>query len=180
MHAIRSRDIPAFERYIAQLKTYYNDLSHKLPTSPRLHLFLGLDLLRLLSQNKISDFHTALELIEPDNLLSSPYIKHPLHVEQCLMEGSYNKVWSSRQNIPAPEYGFFVDILMETIRNEIASCSEKAYEFLPVADAVTLHYFKTKDEVLAFAKEVRSFFVPCTLLTICVACNVSNYNTPVP
>src|SRR5690606_21278479 len=82
------------------------------------------------------------------------YIKHPIQVEQCLMEGSYGKVWNSRANVPAPEYVFFMDILMGTIRNEIASCSEKAYTSLPLADAATLLYFKLQDELLAFAKAV--------------------------
>jgi 26S proteasome regulatory subunit N12 len=38
-------------------------------------------------------------------------------------------------------------------RHEIAKCSEKAYQSLPLSDATTLLYFKTADEVLAFAKE---------------------------
>ena len=54
-----------------------------------------------------------------------------------------------------------MDILAQTIRyciifdirHEIAKCSEKAYADLPLADAVTLLYFKTDAEVLAFAKE---------------------------
>jgi len=40
-------------------------------------------------------------------------------------------------------------------RNEIASCSESAYTSLPLSDAATLLHFKTQDEVVAFAKEVR-------------------------
>jgi hypothetical protein len=80
-----------------------------------MYCLLGLDLLRLLSQNRISEFHTALERIEPSQL-SNVYIKHPIQLEQWLMEGSYNKVWNSRVDVPAPEYGFFIDILMSTIR----------------------------------------------------------------
>ncbi|CAG8580615.1 17473_t:CDS:2 [Racocetra fulgida] len=76
----------------------------------------GLNLLRLLSQNRIAEFHTALENIEPEQLLENPFIKHPVHLEQYLMEGSYKKVWNSREQVPAPEYLFFIDILMGTIR----------------------------------------------------------------
>lgn len=155
--SIRVKDIPSFERYISQLKTYYSDYGAALPPSQRLYPLLGLNLLRLLSQNKISEFHTELEHIDADQLLNNIYIKHPIQIEQCLMEGSYNKVWNSRANVPAPEYGFFVDILMGTIRNEIASCSEKAYAFLPLADAATLLYFKSKDELARFCTEVSGF-----------------------
>jgi 26S proteasome regulatory subunit N12 len=38
-------------------------------------------------------------------------------------------------------------------RNEIAACSEKAYSSLPAQDAATLLYFKTTQEVYAFAKQ---------------------------
>ena len=90
--------------------------STQLPPSQRLYPLLGLNLLRLLAQNKIAEFHTELELIDPDVLSKNVYIKHPLQIEQCLMEGSYNKVWNSGKNVPAEEYTFFLDILMGTIR----------------------------------------------------------------
>ncbi|KAI9104661.1 COP9 signalosome [Phlyctochytrium arcticum] len=177
--SIRVRDIPSFERCISQLKTYYNDFSSALPESARKYPLLGLNLLRLLAQNRISEFHTELELLLLNDAQTPPvsstaqkasttkqpaqssfqtisenvYIRHPMQIEQCLMEGSYNKVWHSRQNVPSEEYTFFIDILMSTIRDEIASCSEKAYESLPLADAATLLYFKTPEEVTAFAQE---------------------------
>ncbi|KAI8586842.1 hypothetical protein HDU88_008997 [Geranomyces variabilis] len=151
--SIRAKDIPSFERYIFQLKTYYNDYNATLPPSARMYPLLGLNLLRLLAQNNISEFHTELELIDPDLLNDNVYIRHPIQIEQCLMEGSYNKVWHSRANVPAEEYAFFVDILVGTIRDEIASCSEKAYDSLPLPDAATLLYFKSEAEVVAFANE---------------------------
>lgn len=84
----------------------------------------GLNLLRLLSQNRISEFHTVLETI-PDHSLDNVYIKHPLQIEQCLMEGSFNKVWNARVNVPAEEYRFFIDILMGTIRFVISGTHKK-------------------------------------------------------
>jgi 26S proteasome regulatory subunit N12 len=150
--SIRVKDISSFERYIAQLKTYYHDYSD-LPQSQRMYSIIGLNLLRLLAQNRLSEFHTELETIEPDQLVSNIYIKHPVEIEQCLMEGSYNRVWNARANVPANEYLFFMDILVDTIRNDIASCSEKAYTSLPLSDAATLLYFNNEKEVLEFAKE---------------------------
>lgn len=150
--SIQTKNIPSFERYMAQLKTYYNDYK-TLPQSQRMYSILGLNLLRLLAQNRLSDFHTELEMIEPDQLVNNIYIKHPVEIEQCLMEGSYNRVWNARANVPANEYLFFMDILVNTIRNEIASCSEKAYLSLPVSDAATLMYFNNENEFLEFAKE---------------------------
>jgi hypothetical protein len=59
---------------------------------------LGLNLLRLLAQNRISEFHTQLELIEPEQIQSNIYIKHPVQLEQSIMEGRYNKV-SNLENL---------------------------------------------------------------------------------
>ncbi|NXP05714.1 PSMD8 ATPase, partial [Thinocorus orbignyianus] len=40
----------------------------------------------------------------------------PPHSQQYLMEGSYNKVFLAKGNIPAESYTFFIDILLDTIR----------------------------------------------------------------
>ncbi|KAI8617009.1 COP9 signalosome [Chytriomyces sp. MP71] len=151
--SVKAKDIPSFERYISQLKTYYNDYSTTLPPSQRQYPLLGLNLLRLLAQNRIAEFHTELELVDPEQLAGNVYVKHPVAVEQSLMEGSYNRVWRAKRDVPGEEYLFFMDMLMGTIRNEIGSCIEKAYEKLPVADAATLLYLHTPKEVADFSVE---------------------------
>lgn len=52
------------------------------------------------------------------------------------------------------EFKFFVDGLMVTIRHEIASCEEKAYDSLPLNDAATLLFFDNMHQVSSFANEV--------------------------
>ncbi|OSD04380.1 hypothetical protein PYCCODRAFT_1433765 [Trametes coccinea BRFM310] len=153
--SIRTKDIPSFDRYFSQLQTFYNDYSSVLPPSPREYPLRGLNLIRLLTQNRIADFHTTLESLplRADALTGNPYIAHPINLEQWLMEGSYSKVWNAREEAPAEEYKFFVDSLMGTIRNEIASCEEAAYDSLPLKDAATLLFFKNQSEVIAFAQE---------------------------
>eukprot|EP00695_Tsukubamonas_globosa_P000249 TRINITY_DN1185_c0_g1_i1.p1 TRINITY_DN1185_c0_g1~~TRINITY_DN1185_c0_g1_i1.p1 ORF type:complete len:62 (-),score=7.53 TRINITY_DN1185_c0_g1_i1:1-186(-) len=47
---------------MTQLKAYYNDYKNIIPPSQRRYLLLGLNLLRLLAQNRIAEFHTELEL----------------------------------------------------------------------------------------------------------------------
>lgn len=153
--SIRTRDIPSFERHFAQLSTFYTDYSSQLPPSSRASSILGLNLIRLLTQNRIADFHTTLEALPlpPAARASDPFISHPVNFERWLMEGSYSKVWNAREEAPAEEYRFFVDSLMGTIRNEIASCEEAAYDRLPLKDAATLLFFNTPSELLTFAKE---------------------------
>jgi hypothetical protein len=67
----------------------------ELPESAYKYQLLGLNLLFLLSQNRVAEFHTELELLPADQIQSNVYIRHPLSLEQYLMEGSYNKVTSS-------------------------------------------------------------------------------------
>jgi len=79
-------------------------------------MLLGLNLMRLLAQNRIAEFHTELELIDPKLIHDDLYIKHAVELEQSLMEGSYNKVVKNREVVPANEFLFFIDILVDTIR----------------------------------------------------------------
>ncbi|KIJ37460.1 hypothetical protein M422DRAFT_177903 [Sphaerobolus stellatus SS14] len=151
--SIRSKDVPSFDRYFSQLQTFYKDYSQVLPPSPREYAIKGLNLIRLLTQNRIADFHTTLESLPAEALHDNPYLKHPVNLERWLMEGSYSKVWSARNEAPAEEYKYFVDSLMGTIRNEIASCEEAAYNTLPIKDACTLLFFTNRSDLLTFAQQ---------------------------
>ncbi|ELU07645.1 hypothetical protein CAPTEDRAFT_162401 [Capitella teleta] len=142
--AIAKKDVEAFERYMAQLKCYYLDYKEDLPESAYKFQLLGLNLLRLLAQNKLADFHTELELLPANALQQNVYIKHPVSIEQYLMEGSYNKVFLARGNVPADSYNFFIDILLDTIREEIAGCLEKAYEKIAISEAARMLFFDSE------------------------------------
>ncbi|XP_014255752.1 26S proteasome non-ATPase regulatory subunit 8 [Cimex lectularius] len=136
--SIATKDIPSFERYMAQLKCYYLDYRDELPESAYKYQLLGLNLLLLLSQNRVAEFHTELELLPSDQIQTNIYIRHPLSLEQYLMEGNYNKIFLAKGNVPAESYNFFIDILLETIRNEIAGCLEVAYKKISTPDATRM------------------------------------------
>ncbi|KAF8183105.1 SAC3/GANP/Nin1/mts3/eIF-3 p25 family-domain-containing protein [Mycena galopus ATCC 62051] len=152
--SIRTQDVPSFDWYFSQLQAFYTDYA-TLPPSQHEYAIRGLHLIRLLTQNRIADFHTALESL-PAAAVESPYIAHPVNLERWLMEGSYAK------------YGYFVDSLMGTIRNGIASCEEAAYESLPLKDTATLLFFTSQRELLVFAEQ-RGWEVNLTLGTITFA-----------
>ncbi|KAF7355157.1 PCI domain-containing protein [Mycena sanguinolenta] len=164
--SIRTQDVPSFDRYFSQLQAFYVDYA-TLPPSKHEYAVRGLHLIRLLTQNRIADFHTALESL-PAAVVENPYIAHPVNLERWLMEGSYAKVWGARAEAPAAEYGYFVDSLMGTIRNEIASCEETAYESLPLKDAATLLFFTSQRDLLVFAEQ-RGWEVNLSLGTITFA-----------
>jgi len=148
--SIRNKDEKSFERHIAQVKTYYNDLGAALPQSARQYMLLGLNLLRLLANNRMGEFHTELELISIENM-QNIYIKHPLQLEQYIIEGNYNKVYRARADVPAPYYSFFMDKLVNTLRDEIADCCEKAYNDLSLNDAKRFLLFDSVEDIQRFA-----------------------------
>jgi len=148
---VLKQDINSFERYFAQLKVYYFDFGKKynLPESSRQYCFLGLNLLRLLSKNKLADFHTELELIPIDKHQHDIFVKFPVELEQFMMEGAYNKVLHQQQ-VPSDMYQVFMSNLIETVLNEVADCVEKSYDHLNVSDAQKLFGFLDENKMKDF------------------------------
>ncbi|KAK3014581.1 hypothetical protein RJ639_009814 [Escallonia herrerae] len=150
--SVKSEDQDAFERDFFQLKPYYTDAGARLPSSPQEYPILGLNLLRLLVQNRIAEFHTELELLS-SNALENPCIEHAVELEQSFMEGAYNRVLSARQKVPHETYVYFMDLLAKTVRDEIAGCSEKAYDSLSINDARQMLLFSSDQELTEYIKE---------------------------
>jgi len=151
--SIAKKDISSFERYISQLKCYYLDYKDRLPESAKLYPLFGLNLLFLLSQNRVAEFHTELELLPPEKIQNNIYIKHPVSLEQSLMEGCYNRVFEAAHIVPAATYQFFMDTLLSTVRGEIAECVEKAYKNIRINDAMKLLNISNQKAMLQFAKD---------------------------
>jgi 26S proteasome regulatory subunit N12 len=84
------------------------------------HVLLGLYLLSLLVRNQLAEFHVTLEQINvaPGIDGSNAYIQFPVQLQQCLVEGTYHRVVLARQQVPSPDYAWFIDALMDTIRYE--------------------------------------------------------------
>lgn len=77
------------------LKTYYDEQFRTLvPDSQKMQAVLGLYLLYLLAYNKISEYHTEIELIPVADHTENVFIKVPVALEQHFVEGSYNKILS--------------------------------------------------------------------------------------
>jgi len=149
-YSVACEDVNAFERYMAMLKTYYMDYADKLEESPKKYELLGLNLLRLLSQNETAKFHTEIELLDPLTIQENPYISCPVKLEQDIMEGSYKKVIDFTYNVPAKTYNFFMSILLITIREEIAKSMEAAYEEMSAKECEKMLNLKKPDEAKQF------------------------------
>ncbi|XP_057511595.1 26S proteasome non-ATPase regulatory subunit 8 homolog A-like [Actinidia eriantha] len=152
--SVKIEDQDTFERDFFQLKPYYTDARDRLPPSPQEYPILGLNLLRLLVQNRIAEFHTELELLSASSL-ENPCIKYAVELEQSFMEGAYNRVLSARQTVPHETYVYFMDLLAKTVRYEISGCGEKAYDSLSINNALQLLLFSSDRELFEYVKEER-------------------------
>ncbi|GAB4816975.1 hypothetical protein N2152v2_004021 [Parachlorella kessleri] len=150
--SIRQQDEAAFERNFNQLRVYYSDARRLLPPSNQEALLLSLNLLRLLVQNRIAEFHTELELL-PAELQHASDVAQVTELEQWLMEGAYNKVLDARRRAVSEYYAYFLEQLSSTVRDEVASCSERAYQSLSVPDAMRMLMFSSEQEAVEYAQQ---------------------------
>lgn len=67
--------------------------------------------------------------------------------------GAYNKVLNAKQQVPSELHKPLMEQLAVTVRDEIASCSEKAYSHLKVKDAQKMMMFDTERAVAEYAQQ---------------------------
>jgi len=147
--SILTHDVPAFERYVTQLKTYYVDYQTFLPKSTRTQAVQGLYLLHLLSVDRIGEFHTELEVI-PVADHEAEHIRTAIEFERHMMDGNYAIL---TQNVKRPQYfSFFMDQLMETVRSKVATAMEKSYSEFSAKEAAKMLMLSSVADLAEFAK----------------------------
>ncbi|KAG5496180.1 hypothetical protein JKF63_02481 [Porcisia hertigi] len=136
MASAHQKDLASFEVYFNQLQLYYSDIgTEELPESPQYLMLLGLNLIRLLVCSRIAEFHSEMEKIPFAAHASNLYVRFAVGLERYLMEGSYNKLLNSRKKVPSNEYLPVVEMLEQTVRDEVANCIPKSYTQLSIPDA---------------------------------------------
>lgn len=148
----RTGDDSSFDRNFALLMPYYLDIRSQLPASQREPLIWGFYLLMLLVQNRIAEFHAAVELL-PKEIVCTPEVTHVMELEGWMMQGAYEKVSSAQKAPVSPYYLPLLERIVTTVRHELASCSEAAYESLNVEDAMRLLRLGSMEEVKNLCEE---------------------------
>lgn len=158
--SVANEDLNSFARNVSQLKAYYSLLTTTPLTKQKCQI-LGLNLMYLLVENNLSEFHSELEFISHDNAQSSsPYITFPINIERELMVGSYDEVLQAfKSNIPDNSYQFFIDNLLQTVRDSIADCVEVSYKSLKMKDAVDIMKFDSGEALMDYVKECRDEWI---------------------
>lgn len=150
--SVHLHDDETFVRNFAQLRALYFDSRSIVPPSQNEALMTGLNLLHLLADNRIAEFHTEMELI-PEQVQRDSCVAYVVQLEQWLMEGTYRNVLAARESMPSECFQPFLDKLTSTVREEIASCSERAYSSLKMDAAQSLLLIATAEEARTFAAE---------------------------
>ena len=76
-----------------------------------------------------------------------------MSLESYFVEGSYNKILISKQNVPMKAYQFFIDKFVDAIRYEVARSAERAYESLSIKDMGNMFMIKNNDELHLFIQQ---------------------------
>lgn len=152
MLTIQDGDLDAFARNVAQIKPLYAFLK----TTPRKTHVLGLNLMHLLVENRLSEFHAELELLS-ETEASSTFVSFPINLERELMVGIYDEILNVK--VPDPSFQFFVDNLMQTVRDSIADCVEVSYKTMKIVDAMTMMKFDNQKELLEYIEECRDDWI---------------------
>jgi 26S proteasome regulatory subunit N12 len=137
-------DMDSFQRYVNQVKPYYalSHMTHLPQDEVRVHRkchILGLNLMHLLVENRLSEFHAELEQLSAHEA-AHKFVTYPIQLERQLMVGSYEEVLQATQlsELPDPSYEFFVASLAQTVRDNIADCLEVGYKSMSLKDAAQM------------------------------------------
>jgi 26S proteasome regulatory subunit N12 len=157
--AVAAGDLEAFRRHMAQLQPYYYNITTDTPPSPRKRHVIGLHLMHLLVANRLSEFHSELELLT-ETEAADPLIQFPIGLERKLMVGIYDEVLEGQ--VPDPSYQYFMNALWQTVRDSIADCMEVSYATLSVKDAAHMMKCKSIEEWTAYTQESRDDWIVTT------------------
>lgn len=153
--AVLEGDLEAFARNLAQLKPYYDQLPDSAETPRKAHV-VGLNLMHLLVENRLAEFHAALELLTPSEA-SNPLVSFPIELERHLMVGLYDQVLAVA--VPDPSFQFFVDHLLQTVRDNIADCMEVSYTEISLQAAQSMMKFDSQAELSEYIQDCRDDWI---------------------
>lgn len=154
--SVAAGDLDAFARNFAQLQPFYN--ASDAPVSTRKSLILGLNLMFLLVENRLSEFHAEMELLTKEEA-ADPFVSFPITLERQLMVGSYDEVLKAHLHIPDSSYSFFMENLLLTVRDAIADCMEVSYQEMKLEDAMRMMKFSSLQELQEYIQDARDDWI---------------------
>jgi hypothetical protein len=149
-HAAYTFDGSKFEKYFTMLLMNHYSLAggylEKGTADKRGLSLIGMQLLNLLVNGRMNEFNLLLAKLPMHLLHSSPHLKFVLDLHEALMEGTFHRIIASKDNVPSPEYRWFIEGLMDRIYAEIATCLQATFDRLPIKSAMELLLLKPEDK----------------------------------
>jgi len=150
--SIYSGDKAEFQKYLSMLRPYYTGFGAEISESENKYMIIGLNLLYLIVENRLSEYHCELELIT-DERKQHPAIHFCTQLEQRLMAGAHDAVMAAASQPPVELYTFLLKGLLETVRVNIGECAEASYRMLSLAAAKNILMFQTEAEAQSFVSQ---------------------------
>jgi len=154
-------DMDGFSRNIAQLKPLYalssDDALDEATFHRKCHI-LGLNLMHLLVENRLSEFHAELELLTEQEV-QHPFVTYPIRLERQLMVGSYDEALRAATSDFPPSYELFVSNLAQTVRDSIADCLEVAYNTMSLRNAASMMRMDSVEDLKEYIAEFREDWI---------------------
>jgi 26S proteasome regulatory subunit N12 len=142
------QDKEGFARHVAQLKPLYST-EELCQAGDAKSLVVGLQLMFLLVENRLAEFHSELELLtEAERQIEA--IAFPIKLEQFMMVGSFNQVLAATESVPSATFNFFMGSIVKTVRDSIAECAQAAYASLSLDAAQKMLMLDSRDELFDF------------------------------
>jgi len=155
IYSLLKDDLENFEINMIELRGFYTDSKKILPSSEKRYGIIGLYLLFLIYKNRTADYYTELELLSAEEQ-KSIYISVAVSLEQYFIDGNYFKILHTKQNVPMQIYNYFIDKMIDTVRQETARSAEKAYKKLLNDDAYKLFLLNSPEDLKAFVEEQKT------------------------
>jgi 26S proteasome regulatory subunit N12 len=144
--SVAEGDLDSFARNMAQLKPFYSAGIE----SPRKAHVTGLNLMHLLVDNRLSEFHSELEWLN-ETEAGDPLISFPISLERQLMVGISCVL---QKQVPMT-VSVLMDHLLQTVRESIADCIEVSYPALKLTDCASMMKFDGVAELQEYMQEYR-------------------------
>lgn len=149
---LEEKEETEFEKAFLMVKQFYFDYSYLIKGSGKKLYFIGIYLLHLLSNNRITEYCFELEPLQLADF-SNDYISFVVETEHCISEGNYNKLLNMRNNISEVNYLFYLNKLSSSVRYQIAKSAEQSFNSINKQELLNLLMLNNNQELLQFIEK---------------------------
>jgi len=150
--SVAVQDRSAFQRNISSLRPFYTQFGYDVTPGSVAPVIIGLNLLYLLVENRLADFHCEIELLSKE-VQELPAITFCTQLEQRVVVGAYDMVLAAAANPPVPQFSFFLNSLLETVRLNIGECVAASYTSMKISSATKILMFSNDGDTKQFIQD---------------------------